>query len=117
MITILHNGDVTPYSPEFAGSKSELYGDFKIGNILEQSLEEIAHTLEASLLRTHVKESRDACRFRCKYFQLCGGAYFSNKWWENGSLLIPETQACKLHSQAVIEAFVETIAPHELSLT
>jgi len=109
MITILHNGDVTPFSPEFASAKSGLYHNFKIGNICNQSLEEIAHTLDTSLLKAHAQASRDSCQRQCKYFQICGGTYFSNKWSENGDLLAHETQACRLHSQAVIDAFLDHI--------
>lgn len=110
MLTILHNGDVTPYNPEFAGIKSALYHDFNIGNICDESLEHIAHTFEASMLKSDAQTSRDLCKSRCQYFQLCGGTYFSNKWSENGSLLAHETLACRLHSQTIIDAFLDHIS-------
>jgi uncharacterized protein len=107
MITILHNGDVTPFSPEFAGVSSELYHNFRIGNICDQTLEQIASTLNMSLLKSHAQASRDFCQRECKYFQICGGTYFSNKWSENGNLLTHETLACRLHSQTVIDSFLD----------
>jgi len=111
MITILQNGDVTPFSPEFAGDRSQLYQDFKIGNICEQDLDEIARALDESLLKAHAQASRDLCQAHCEYFQMCGGTYFSNKWSENHDLLTHETLACRLHSQAITDAFLDHISP------
>ena len=110
MLTILLDGEVTPFSPEFAGAKSDRYQDFVVGNICHQSLEEIASVLDASLLTADTQASRDSCRRNCRYFQMCGGTYYSNKWSENGDLLRHETQACRLHSQAVIDAFLDHVS-------
>jgi uncharacterized protein len=110
MLTILHNGDVTPFNPELAGVRSDLYQNFNIGNICGEDLEQIVHTFEMSLLKSDAQRSRDLCQSRCQYFQLCGGTYFSNKWSENGSLLTHETLACRLHSQTIIDAFLDYIS-------
>lgn len=109
MITIMHNGDVTPFSPEFAGVQSELYQNFKIGNICDESLEQIAHTFEMSFLKADAQMSRDLCQRQCQYFQICGGTYFSNKWFENYNLLTHETLACRLHAQTITDAFLDHI--------
>jgi uncharacterized protein len=76
MITILHNGDVMPFSPEFAGVRSELYHNFKVGNICDQSIEQIAYAVDTSLLKAHAQASRDTCQRKCNYFQMCGGHTF-----------------------------------------
>lgn len=111
IITILYDGDVSSFSPEFAGSSSRLYENFKIGNICVDSLEGIARRLDKSLLNLHCQASRNLCQQLCRYFQVCGGTYFSNKWSENGNLVTHETLACQLHSQAVIDAFLNQINP------
>ena len=107
IITVLQNGDVSSFSPEFAGAPSEPYDNFRIGNIETDSLEEIAAKLYASRLKHDAEASRELCRVNCPYFQICGGSYFSNKWSENGSLLVPETQACRLHSQTVTDTYLQ----------
>lgn len=110
MITILRNGDVSAFSPEFAGDSATLYNDFNIGNICQEELEDIASKLATSLLNSHTQESRRLCQSKCKYYPMCGGTYFSNKWAENRALLTQETLACRLHSQAVIDAFLDRIS-------
>jgi uncharacterized protein len=107
ILTILQNGDVSPFSPELAGAPSERYDNFRIGNIENDSLEKIAATLFASRLEQEAQASRELCRLNCAYFQICGGGYFSNKWSENGSLFTPETQACRLHVQTVTDAYLQ----------
>jgi uncharacterized protein len=110
MITVLLDGSVSPYSPELAGSINNQYHNFKIGNLVDDSLESIHEMLLRSDLCRDVNESRQRCQHSCSYFQLCGGAYFSNKLSENGSLLSTETLSCRLHSQVILDAFADSMA-------
>lgn len=107
LITILSNGDVTPFSPELATAKAPLYADFTVGNICVEPLDMIAARLATSALNADISESRVRCQQTCKYFQWCGGTYYSNKWSEHGTLLATETVACRLHVHALTDAFTD----------
>ncbi len=107
ILTILHNGDVSPFSPEFAGMPSLEYKNFCIGNIDRDEFAAIFERLSASALNKDVNASVDACRSKCSFFQICGGGYFSNKWSENRTLLQHETQACRFHTQTVAKAYLD----------
>ncbi|GAA1900605.1 GRRM system radical SAM/SPASM domain protein [Streptomyces sodiiphilus] len=107
--TIAHNGDVVLLSPEFAGITAPRYGDFRAGNIREQSLAEIltrAHRLP------YVREfltGLDRCQAACGFFDFCRGAQAGNRYFENGRLDTTETNHCRTSRQALITALSDTV--------
>jgi uncharacterized protein len=107
IVTIQKNGDISPYSPEFAGSPSEEYHDFVVGNILTSDFADILTHPVYMKIRTDVHESIARCATSCSYFDLCGGAFLSNKFWQNGTLNSTETVTCRLTRQAVADLLIE----------
>ncbi|MEW9530143.1 cyclophane-forming radical SAM/SPASM peptide maturase GrrM/OscB [Microbispora sp. NPDC049125] len=111
IITIQKNGDISTYSPEFAGARSVEYGDFVIGNVL--ALEELTDILGSpalSRIARQVAAGISACARECLFFDLCGGAYTSNKFFENKALASTETTACRLHRQTLSSLLIEKLS-------
>lgn len=107
IITILKNGDISTYCPEFAGVSSDEYNNFVIGNVLTNQLEDIAYSQSFLKIRNDVDQSIAMCAASCKYFDFCGSAPLSNKFAENGTLLSTETLSCKLSYQTLTDVLVE----------
>lgn len=106
IITIQKNGAMSPYSPEFAGSPSREYANFVIGNIVTSTYEEALGSPVYRMIRDDVHVSIASCARTCQYFDLCGGAFLSNKFWQNGTLRSTETVTCKLTRQVVADALI-----------
>jgi len=106
IVTIQKNGDMTPYSPEFAGSPSEQYRNFVVGNILHSDFDAILDNAVFGMVRRDVHRSLRLCANSCKYFDLCGGAFLSNKFWQNGTLISTETETCRLTRQAIADLVI-----------
>lgn len=107
-LTIQKNGDVSTFSPEFASLPSK-YGRFVIGNVHEQSFVEMWQSSSYRRIAADVQRSRDLCEANCQYFDLCGGAYFSNKVAEHGTLLSTETRSCRLHKKALCDVVLQKL--------
>jgi uncharacterized protein len=107
IITVQKNGDMTPYSPEFAGSPSETYRNFVVGNILESSFDDVSANENFARIRDDVHASLRMCASSCRYFDLCGGAFLSNKFWQNGTLFSTETATCRLTRQAIADLVID----------
>ncbi len=111
--TISVTGDVTLLSPELAGTEAPPYGDFKAGNILDESLTAIlagAHRLR------YVREfvtGLQACEATCQFFDFCRGAQAGNRYFENGRLDTTETDYCRTSRQALITALSDTVRKEE----
>jgi len=110
IVTVQKNGDMSPYSPEFAGSPSEEYENFVVGNVLTSSYEDILGNPVYRQIRKDVHESIARCAATCSYFDLCGGAFLSNKFWQNGTLLSTETVTCRLTRQAVADLLIDRLS-------
>ncbi|MGI5359979.1 cyclophane-forming radical SAM/SPASM peptide maturase GrrM/OscB [Streptomyces sp. CA-252508] len=111
IITIHKNGDISTFSPEFAGSQSEEFDNFVIANInSDGTLESLLSGPRLERISEEVRQGILACARECLYFDLCGAAYTSNKFFENGSLRSTETTACRLHSQTLSEVILSKLA-------
>lgn len=58
IITIQKNGDISTYSPEFAGSQSAPHNNFVIGNILDDSLDDLPMSSTFKKIELEVHELR-----------------------------------------------------------
>jgi len=110
LITIRGDGGISTFSPELSATKSLNYGDFLIGNVLTDSPLNVANKLMGSRLYRDAMTSRKMCKETCSYHPLCGGALFSNKFAEHGSLLATETTSCRLHRQALSDVVLDKLA-------
>jgi uncharacterized protein len=107
IVTIQRNGDISTYCPEFAGSKSQEYNNFIIGNVLEiDKLSDVKNNLNYQKIKKHYDQRKKLCKSQCKYYSVCGSAFLSNSYFESGSLLATENIACILQKQELSEVIL-----------
>ncbi len=86
----------------------DLYGDGKglvVGNILNQSLDDIAHSTKLSKIASDFEESHQACEAECEYFNLCSGGYNLIKYRRFESFSATQTPECFVH----VKTFADTL--------
>lgn len=113
IVSVNCEGRVSTFSPELLGLKSEAYGDFIIGHMLTDELDEMIASPRFRHLARDVQAGIDRCRQSCEYFGVCGGGSPSNKYFENGSFDSAETMHCRLHKQVMVDVVLER---HERTL-
>jgi uncharacterized protein len=96
MLNVDCHGNVSSFSPELLGLKNSAYGDFLIGNILRDSLEEMRAGPVMQALSRDIAVGVAACRDTCEYYSICGGGAPVNKLAENGSFTSTATSFCTL---------------------
>lgn len=97
------DGNMSTFSPELLGTKSEPHNDFAFGNVSHNDLDDmLAHP---AFRRTHaeIREGVRRCASTCPYFELCGGGAPANKLFENGSFTSTETLFCRLTRQTLFD--------------
>jgi uncharacterized protein len=109
IITIDKRGNVIPFAPEFAGNKSQEYGDFMVGSLSSTGLDDILLGEKMNRLDNEVQKSVALCQSECDYFSYCGGAFLSNKFSENRTLESTETSACRLHMKTMCDVVFEKL--------
>jgi uncharacterized protein len=102
VITIQKNGDITAFSPEFAGAHSVRFRNFVVGNVNSlETLDAIQKHQVYLQMREEIAEGRRLCANSCTFFPICGSSFVSNKYFENGSFKSTETTSCILHRQTL----------------
>jgi uncharacterized protein len=110
IVTVQTNGDVTAYSPEFAGAVAPAFNNFVVGNVLElKSIDEIRLSPTFLELRGLVEAGRRRCAEACLYFDLCGSAFISNRYFETGRIDVAESTTCILRRQIVTQVVLEKL--------
>lgn len=109
ILTIQKNGDVSAFSPEFAGMTDPRYRSFVIGNIHHQDFGEMHSSSAYQVILSDTQLSMRMCEQSCRYFDFCGGAFFSNKVSEFGTLLCTETRSCQMHMQVLTDVLIEKL--------
>ncbi|NJL10912.1 MAG: GRRM system radical SAM/SPASM domain protein [Richelia sp. RM1_1_1] len=95
IINIDHKGNFMTYSPELLSMSSPEYGDFILGNVMNNSFESVCETEKFKKINGDIQAGVDLCRKTCEYFSLCGGGSPGNKYFENGSFRSSETMYCR----------------------
>lgn len=114
ILSVDTKGNISTYSPELLGIKSEDYSDFLFGNV-----KEISDITDVFITRTFLKcQSAVAagvarCKKTCGHFALCGGGAPANKYGETGRLDSTETQFCKISVKTVLDTLMNH--PQQLS--
>ena len=109
--TVMWNGDVVLLSPELAGIKSDTYGDFVAGNILDESIQSILARRNSIRYVAEFDQALAACRASCSYWSMCYGGYASNRYAETGRLNVTETRHCRITRQALVDTAHELAHP------
>lgn len=109
ILNVDYQGNFSTFSPELLGAQSPLYGDFSLGNVLRDSLDEAAGGEKLARLQRDILAGVERCRRECPYFLLCGGGSPSNKHFETGRLDTTETNHCRNSRQAVIDVLLDAV--------
>jgi uncharacterized protein len=88
---------------------SDHYGDFVLGNVVNQNFEADCQNPKFQRLYREMQQGVALCQQSCDYFSLCGGGAGSNKYWENGTFASTETQACHYRIKAVADIALEAL--------
>jgi uncharacterized protein len=107
IINIANNGDFSTFSPELLTMRSSTYGDFVLGNVLQDTFESVCHTEKFRSMYRDIRAGIARCERTCEYFSLCGGGAPSNKYYENGSFRSAETRFCRLSKKALVDTVLE----------
>jgi len=107
ILSVDWKGDFTTFSPELLGLRSDVYGNFTLGNMGRDELESVLDTPKFQRLAEDVEAGIAHCRQRCSYFGICGGGSPSNKLAEHGSFRSTETLHCRLTRKAVADVVLD----------
>ncbi|MGK7876513.1 MAG: cyclophane-forming radical SAM/SPASM peptide maturase GrrM/OscB [Xenococcaceae cyanobacterium] len=109
MINIDSQGNFSTFDPELLGVKTDIYGDFILGNVLHDTFESVCQTEKFQKIYQDINAGVELCRNTCQYFGVCGGGSGSNKYWENGTFRSAETMACKYYEKVVTDIVLEEL--------
>ncbi|HEX3961603.1 MAG TPA: cyclophane-forming radical SAM/SPASM peptide maturase GrrM/OscB [Trebonia sp.] len=101
------DGNFSTYCPELVAAKSERYGDFVMGNILTNGLEDLLTNPVFQLVNREVEEGLALCERTCPYWSYCGGGEPSSKFFQHGRFDVAETTTCRIHKQATVDVLVD----------
>ena len=107
MMNVDCHGNVSSFSPELLGLKSADYGDFLVGNIRTDSLEQMHRSRTMTAMSRDIAAGVAACRDNCEYFSVCGGGAPINKLAENGSFTGTRTSFCSLTQMVPVDLILD----------
>jgi uncharacterized protein len=107
MMNVDCHGNVSSFSPELLGLKNSDYGDFIVGNIRTDSLEEMHRGPTMQAMSRDIAAGVAACREHCEYFSVCGGGAPINKLAENGSFTGTRTSFCSLTQMVPVDLILD----------
>jgi uncharacterized protein len=107
MMNVDCHGNVSSFSPELLGLKNGNYGDFIVGNIQTDSLEEMHRSVTMDAMSRDIAAGVAACRENCEYFSVCGGGAPINKLAENGSFTGTRTSFCSLTQMVPVDLILD----------
>jgi uncharacterized protein len=107
MMNVDCHGNVSSFSPELLGLKNGDYGDFIVGNIRTDSLEEMYRSPTMKAMSRDIAAGVAACRKDCEYFSVCGGGAPINKLAENGSFTGTRTSFCSLTQMVPVDLILD----------
>jgi uncharacterized protein len=103
MINIDYAGNFSSFSPELLGQPTEKYGSFTFGNLLRDGLFDATQNPYFQKVVADIDAGNRKCAATCPYWENCGGASPSNKYYENGSFDSTETHHCRSMIQMPID--------------
>jgi uncharacterized protein len=102
-------GNISTFSPELLGLKSEKYGDFLLGNINTDRLVDLPGRANLVNMQRDIRAGVELCRQHCQYFSVCGGGEPVNKLSENGTFVSTETTYCRLTRKRVTDLVLSAL--------
>ena len=107
MLNVDSHGNVSTFSPELLGLQDEAYGDYILGNITLNSLNDIYVAALSSSLYRDIRAGVEACASTCGYYSVCGGGSPVNKLFECGSFRATQTSFCTLTQMVPTDLLLE----------
>ena len=102
-------GNISTFSPELLGLKSEKYGDYLLGNINTDRLVDLPGRQNLANMQRDIRAGVELCRQHCQYFSVCGGGEPVNKLSENGTFVSTETTYCRLTRKRVTDLVLSAL--------
>ncbi len=107
ILSVDYMGNVSTFASELLTMTDPRHGNFLLGNLLGERLEEIFARPKFLSINAEVQKGVARCRQSCPYFDFCGGGSPVNKLSEHGTFDATETLCCKLKIQATLDTLVE----------
>lgn len=107
ILSLDYQGNISTFSPELLGVKTEAYGDFIFGDAKDGDLLRMLDSSKLWRVKEDIKRGIERCREECDYFDLCGGGAPSNKFFENGTFDSTETMCCRLRIKALSDVVLD----------
>jgi uncharacterized protein len=108
-MTVSSRGAIFTFSPELAGLTDPTYGDLAVGQLPDDSLEDVFSRQSFQRMWADIEAGTKMCQASCSYFDLCLGGAPSNKLAENGSFATAETTYCRLRHQALADVILTNL--------
>ncbi len=102
-------GNLSTFSPELLGLKNDDYGDYLLGNINHDGLNELLHRPNLARMMRDIGAGVRMCQETCQYFSVCGGGEPVNKLAENGTFASTETKYCRLTRMRATDLVLNSI--------
>jgi uncharacterized protein len=100
IITVLWNGDVLPFTPDFATVPKEDLQRFVIGNLIDQPLSVARNKSNCRFVDAVTAQLVKQCSANCKYYISCGGGNAAHRWAEYHDFEEHQTRTCRAAIQS-----------------
>lgn len=109
MINVDSFGNFSMFSPELLGQATEKYGSFNFGNVLKDSFFDATRAANFKRIYGDILAGNQKCSETCTFWEYCGGASPSNKYYENGTFDSAETRHCRSMIQIPMEIVLDDL--------
>jgi uncharacterized protein len=109
IVTVGVNGELSTFSPELMGFRTDRYPSFVFSSVYERGLSGILTNDNFEVVCADIRRGVEKCKQSCEYFEICLGGAPANKLFENGSFDSTDTIHCRLSKQALIDVAIERI--------
>jgi len=107
MINVDCFGNFSSFSPEMLGQETEKYGSFTFGNFAKDLVFDATANKSFEKVLADIDAGNRRCAESCQFWEFCGGASPSNKYYENGTFDSAETRHCRCMIQMPMEIVLE----------
>ena len=91
------------------GIEGENGREFIIGNLIEQTLDEIAQSTKLKALYKNILKGVEQCKDTCDFYQICGGGQLVSRYAEKGNFFEPETTNCRFRIKIPASVLVDEL--------
>ncbi|MFE0590532.1 cyclophane-forming radical SAM peptide maturase AmcB [Micromonospora echinospora] len=109
--TVSWDGHVVLLSPELLGITDPDYGDFVVGNVVEEPIAVMIARSGGLRYVTEFVTALNDCADRCGFYDFCRGGQAGNRYFEHGTFTVRETGFCRTTRQALVRATADHFTP------